>query len=228
MHKGLRRKSIVASKERIKRVDPKSSKAGGGPARSRSRHDDPRGARRDPSSVESRSGADNSGRLTAVPVVGMISAFPELFEEAAARLVQDLGPVLLKCDVFPFDFTEYYNVEMGRDLLRTYVAFDGRVSEDALYAMKTLSTSREREFLHPGTSNRRINLDPGVVTADHLVLASHKRAAHRICIKDGVFGELELIYVEGGFQPLPWTYPDYRTQVARSFFERIRAVLLGR
>jgi hypothetical protein len=158
----------------------------------------------------------------------MISAFPELFEEAAARFVQDLGPVLLECDAFPFDFTEYYNVEMGRNLLRTYVAFDGRVGEDVLYEMKVLSASREREFLYPGTSNRRINLDPGVVTADHLVLASHKEAAHRICIQDGVFGELELIYFKGGFQPLPWTYPDYRTQVARSFFERIRAVLVGR
>lgn len=217
----------MASKDREERVDPKSRKAEGRPGRAGSRHSDARGARRDPSSKVSQSDADNSSRLTALPVVGMISAFPELFEEAAARLVPNLGPVLLKCDVFPFDFTEYYNVEMGRDLLRTYVAFDGRVSEDVLYEMKTFSISREREFLYPGTSNRRINLDPGVLTADHLVLASHKRAAHRICIRDGVFGELELIYVSGAFQPLPWTYPDYRTQVARSFFESIRAVLLG-
>ncbi len=218
----------MASKDREDRVDPKSRKAEGRSARAGSRHGDARGARLGPSSKKFQSDADNSSRLTALPVVGMISAFPELFEEAAARFAPNLGPVLLKCDVFPFDFTEYYNVEMGRDLLRTYVAFDGRVSEDVLYEMKTLSTSREREFLYPGTSNRRINLDPGVLTADHLVLASHKRAAHRICVRDGVFGELELIYVNGGFQPLPWTYPDYRTHEARSFFESIRAVLLGR
>ena len=28
----------------------------------------------------------------------------------------------------------------------------------------------------------------------------------------------ELLWQDGGFSPLPWTYPDYRTELARSFF----------
>jgi hypothetical protein len=153
----------------------------------------------------------------------MISAFEELFGSTADALSRELGPVALACEVFPFDFTKYYNSEMGEKLLRTYVAFGAECREEELPSMKSLASSLEREFLYPQTDRRRINLDPGVLTAEHLVLASHKRAAHRICLGDGVYAELELIFARGTYQPLPWTYPDYRTPAARSFFERIRS-----
>jgi hypothetical protein len=157
----------------------------------------------------------------------MISAFEELFDGAAGALSRELGPVALACEAFPFDFTEYYNPEMGEQLLRTYVAFDSAGAEEELPRMKSLTSSLERRLLYPGTDRRRINLDPGVLTADHLVLASHKKAAHRIYLGDGVYAEIELIFAGGSYEPLPWTYPDYRTPAARSFFERIRSALLG-
>jgi hypothetical protein len=164
----------------------------------------------------------------ALPIVGMISAFEALFEDAAEVLSAELGPVAAACEVFPFDFTKYYNPEMGERLKRTYVVFGNPVEEEALPRVKSLASSVEREFLYPETDRRRINLDPGVLTADHLVLASHKRAAHRICLGEGVYGEIELIFAGGTYEPLPWTYPDYRTPAARSFLERIRSEVLGR
>jgi hypothetical protein len=153
----------------------------------------------------------------------MISSSRDLFEGACERLAEALGPRVSMCEVLPFDFTDYYDGEMGNDLLRTYAIFGGRAAEDDLKRLKRLTESVEAEFHYPGTKNRRINLDPGILTADHLVLASHKYAAHRVYIGDGVYAELELIYRNGGFQPLPWTYPDYRTRIALDFFEAARS-----
>jgi hypothetical protein len=163
---------------------------------------------------------------SAITVVAMISSFCELFERASARLAEALGPRTSTCDIFPFDFTEYYDREMGTGLLRTYATFGGTTTEDELIRMKRVTESAEREFLYPGTERRRINLDPGVLTAEHLVLASHKRASHRVYLGDGVYAEIELVYRKGSFQPLAWTYPDYRTGTALSFFNEVRSLLM--
>lgn len=162
------------------------------------------------------------------PVVGMISAFRDLFGGASTRLCAEFGPVIATCDIFHFDFTEFYKPEMGSGLLRTYAVFGRSMTEDCLREMKSVTAGCERGFLYPESERRMINLDPGLLTIDHLVLASHKNAAHRVYIGGGVFVELELMYINGGFEPLPWTYPDYRTKAARVFFEKTRAGLLGR
>ena len=104
----------------------------------------------------------------------------------------------------------------------------GPPTEENLRQMKSATVACERQFLFPDSERRMINLDPGVLTVDHLVLASHKSAGHRLYLGDGVYAELELWYVNGGFEPLPWTYLDYKTKEARVFFEKTRAVLLGR
>ncbi len=157
----------------------------------------------------------------------MISAFEGLFATAAEAMSVDFGPVTATCDPFPFDFTDYYSREMGEGLLRSYAVFGAAEGDLSLAWMKSVTCARERELLYPGTDRRRINLDPGILTADHLLLASHKRAGHRIRVAKDVYGELELLYMKGAFQPLPWTYPDYRTRRARAFFEGARRALEG-
>lgn len=162
----------------------------------------------------------------AIAVVAMISSFRELFEIASARLAKALGPRTSACEIFPFDFTEYYDEEMGTGLLRTYATFGDMTAEDELRRMKRVTEQCEAEFFYPGTERRRINLDPGVLTAEHLVLASHKRASHRVYLGDRVYAELEFVYRNGTFQPLPWTYPDYRTKAALGFFNEARSLLV--
>lgn len=34
------------------------------------------------------------------------------------------------------------------------------------------------------------------------------------------------MYRSGGFQPLPWTYPDYRSEGYQEFFRGLRRVYL--
>jgi hypothetical protein len=102
------------------------------------------------------------------------------------------------------------------------------LAEDELKRMKRTAESLEAAFLYAGTNRRRINLDPGILTPEHLVLASHKCASHRVYLGDGVYAELELVYQNGDFQPLPWTYPDYRTRLARDFFKVVRSSIMAK
>ncbi|OPX20432.1 MAG: hypothetical protein BZ151_03750 [Desulfobacca sp. 4484_104] len=41
------------------------------------------------------------------------------------------------------------------------------------------------------------------------MLATGKNYVHRLYLDQGIYGDLTLVYQQGRFQPLPWTYPDY-------------------
>jgi hypothetical protein len=53
---------------------------------------------------------------------------------------------------------------------------------------------------------RRVNIDPGYLARAHLILATGKGYTHRPYLRDGIYADLTLVFQQGGFQPLPWTY----------------------
>jgi hypothetical protein len=69
---------------------------------------------------------------------------------------------------------------------------------------------------------RRINLDPGYVTAAKLVLATTKDFSHRIYLGDGIYAEVTLNFAKHGCRPFAWTYPDFRAERYWGFFEEVR------
>ena len=96
------------------------------------------------------------------------------------------------------------------------------------WPLKAESTDAELEeqFFFKDTKNRRINLDPGYVSASKMVLASTKDHAHRIYLGKGIFAEITLRYYQKTFQPWEWTYPDYRTQEYIDLFNQIRKIYM--
>ena len=163
-------------------------------------------------------------------IAGMLSAFPELFDRAEAALVERFGKVARASAVMPFDFTRYYEPQMGANLLRKFLAFERTVDAADLAEIKLRTNAMEELFsADRGFSPQRpINLDPGYVAPSKLVLATTKDHAHRICLGRGIYAEVTLTYLNGAFQPMPWTYPDYRTEPYRRFFEEVRADLVER
>jgi hypothetical protein len=132
-----------------------------------------------------------------------------------------------------FDFTAYYESEMGANLLRKFIAFERPVSPADLAEIKLWTNGVEASFSEAAASRRPpvrrpINLDPGYVTLSKLVLATTKDHAHRIYLDRGIYAEVTLRFLKGAFEPMPWTYPDYRTEAYRRFFEGVRAELLAR
>jgi len=159
-------------------------------------------------------------------VAGLLSADPKLLTEAEAALGELFGRVSARSEQIAFNFTDYYQPEMGPGLVRQWVGFFGLVEPDVLADLKIKTRQLEKRFRGPD-NKRRVNLDPGVLTLHNLVLASTKGFAHRIYLRDGIFAELELIFQSGKFQPLAWTYPDYQTPACQEFLMRCRKELLA-
>jgi hypothetical protein len=93
-----------------------------------------------------------------------------------------------------------------------------------LAQFKTRSNEIEVLFMEEG--NRKINLDPGMLSAENLILATTKNRSHRIPLNNGIYGELTLMYSDKEFQSFPWTYADYASESFKSFFYRLRVSYL--
>jgi hypothetical protein len=67
-----------------------------------------------------------------------------------------------------------------------------------------------------------VNIDPGYLLPERLVLATGKNFTHRIYIGQGIYADLTLIFQKGAFRTLPWTYPDYADRCLIDFLTLVR------
>jgi hypothetical protein len=150
----------------------------------------------------------------------------ECISDVLKLLGREFGEVDCETDIGDFDSTDYYAREMGGDLKRKWVAF-GPLRERA-YLAQAKHRSVELELRLANAGNRSVNIDPGYVDDAQVVLATTKDYAHRLYIGMGYYAEPTLIYVkgEGGYRPLEWTYPDYKTVRALRFFRDVRCEYL--
>jgi hypothetical protein len=147
---------------------------------------------------------------------------PELpLAELRATLEAHLGRVEHVSDPFPFDFTDYYESEMGSDLRRAFVWIEPLTDPARLAEVKRITNEIEEQYARNG--RRRINADPGLLSLGRFVLATTKDFAHRIPLHDGIYAEVTLLYRNKDYVPLPWTYPDYRSRAYRDELLRARA-----
>jgi hypothetical protein len=159
-------------------------------------------------------------------IVGIIAAVPDLLAVVHQRLGGRFGRVDFASDLLPFDYTTYYETEMGKDLKRQFVSFEKLISAEELASAKCFSNAVECEFAMGDTASRLVNLDPGYISAAKLVLASTKDHAHRIYLQDGIYAEITLKFYRKTFQPWEWTYPDYRTSTYIDIFNHIRHIYM--
>ncbi len=166
---------------------------------------------------------DISNPLPVKLIVGMLSRSREALAEASRRMEGAYGPIDLTGDVMDFNFTDYYEDEMGNGLLRQFVAFEGLIDPDAIVAIKR--TTNEIECDYADGTRRTVNLDPGYITESKLILASTKDFAHRIYLGEGIYAEVTLTYVHGRWVRHPYTFPDYASGLYDTFLTRARDAL---
>ncbi len=119
-----------------------------------------------------------------------------------------------------FDYTDYYYAEMGKPLFRRFASFEGLIPQEDLAQIKVQTNLLETEQSAGG--KRRVNIDPGYLLAERLVLASAKNYAHRIYLRSGIYADLTLIYRDQDYRPLAWTYPDYAEPKVRNWLRGLR------
>ena len=143
------------------------------------------------------------------PFAAVFAGGPDRIAAGLAALSGILGhePDLVSRE-FPFVDTDYYEKEMGPDLVKVYASWPGLRSPEDLAGIKL--AAMEWESRHAPGGRRLVNLDPGYVFSGGLVLSTGKFREHRLPLGRGVWGELTLAYRRGRFESLPWTYSDYQ------------------
>ena len=145
-----------------------------------------------------------------------------MFPEVLGRLRERFGPLDFLSGPIAFDHTDYYAGEFGGGPLKRKVAsFEELVRSEDLSSIKIYTNGLEEGYRKDG-GGRRVNIDPGYLCLERFILASCKNFSHRIHIGQGVYAELTLVYKDGEFRPLEWTYPDYGGAVLRRMLFRIR------
>jgi hypothetical protein len=145
----------------------------------------------------------------------------DILYQGMEELKKDFGEIDFVSEKLRFDFTDYYAQEMGENLFRHFITFEHLVSRDSLPDIKLTANRLEEKFAGSG-GNRRINIDPGYLCQAHVILATTKGYAHRPYLAKGIYADLTFIYRNKSFQPLDWTYPDYRQEGTIQLFNHLR------
>ncbi len=153
-------------------------------------------------------------------VVGVLTPDPDCARVVVEELAAGYGGVALWGEAAPFCQTRYYEPEMGSALQRFYCALGELLPAEELPRLKRDAWAVERRHLEGG--RRPVNLDPGVLDHSKVVLASFKQGPQKIHLGGGIWADLVLYYQNGGYGPLPWTFPDLKGGDHRAFFAAAR------
>ena len=140
------------------------------------------------------------------------------------------GPIDWSSPEMFFDRTKYYAKEMGWPLHRRFVSFKELIPPETLVKVKLTTNEIENEYLTRGS--RRINIDPGYISPERLILATGKNYIHRVYLGRGIYADLTLIFKRGSFRPLEWTYRDYSdpemieylNELRKTYMENLREI----
>ena len=153
-------------------------------------------------------------------IASLFSPEKELVDRLIGHLSDIYGPVDWATPQLLFDRTKYYAREMGWPLYRRFVSFTELVPPDFLVEIKLKTNEIEQQYLCDG--NRKINIDPGYISPERLILTTGKNYIHRIYLTKGIYADLTLIFQRGSFVPLKWTYPDYADSIIIGLFNEVR------
>lgn len=154
-------------------------------------------------------------------ISGLLGASAQHLEQAKGELQQKYGPIDNESGVVDFDYTVYYNKEMGNSIVRQFVSFEKLIYPGRLKEIKI--DTNGMELTHAADGLRQVNIDPGYLTLSSLVLATTKDATFRVYLGEGIYAQTTLFFQDKTFQPYEWTYRDYRDPRHIDFFNHVRA-----
>jgi len=153
-------------------------------------------------------------------VASLFSPEEKILEEVIVELQAMCGSADWVSPPLFFDRTRYYEKEMGWPLHRRFLSFNPLIRPEAIVDIKLQTNGLETRYLQEG--GRRVNIDPGYIALERLVLATGKNYTHRIYLSKGIYADLTLVFHQGSFQTLAWTYRDYADPVVIGYFNDIR------
>ena len=161
-------------------------------------------------------------------ICGIIASDKKIFEFAEEELSLLYGEIDYSSNLIPFNFTDYYERQMGPGLKRKFISFKELIDPSELSQIKIRTNQLEEEIRKKlKLEIRAVNLDPGYLTRSALIIATAKNFAHRVPLKDGIYAHLELLFRKKEIKVLEWTYPDFKTEEYQRIFLEIRKIYLS-
>jgi hypothetical protein len=157
--------------------------------------------------------------------VGILYSDEKLLDRAVDILQKKYGELDYISEPFSFDITDYYEPEMGSPIVRKFVSFERLVHPKELARIKIETNSIED--LLAVKHNRKVNLDPGIMDYDKVVLASAKYNGQKIYLDHGIWADLTLHFEKNRFDPYPWSFPDFKKGIYNDGFLKIRQKYKG-
>lgn len=151
-------------------------------------------------------------------VIGIMYSDKELFEEVK-KVLEEKFSRIEDFVSYDFNFTRYYEEEMGPNLKKDVLIFEREIKEEQLAEIKKYTNSLEDNYRRNG--NRRINIDPGYLTKEELILASNKKSNYKAEIGKNIYSHLTLRFENSKCVNTARTYPDYRTEKVQCFLTKI-------
>ena len=150
---------------------------------------------------------------------GLIYGSRDVYMDIVGKLQLVFSSVDQESEPFDFDFTTYYNAEMGSPLYRRFISFEKLISPDRLPDVK-LITNRI-ETVNAVDGKRVVNLDPGYLSDANVIIATTKNHYHRVPLALGMYAHMEYVFKKKKLVPMEWTYPDFRSPQYMAFFEQL-------
>ena len=142
--------------------------------------------------------------------------------QAKDKLIKKFGKIDFESEHFTFDVSEYYKPEMGWPIHRLFWSFEKLINPKEIAKIKIECNEVEDQLAIK--KNRKVNLDPGYMDYDKIVLASAKYNWQKIYLDYGIFADLTLRYEKGKYIPFPWSFPDFKEGHYNKMLLRIREI----
>jgi hypothetical protein len=147
----------------------------------------------------------------------------EVVDSILPILRDRFGDILYESPICAWSHSHYYDRELGTPVFRRFIFCSGLFDASTLPDIKLETNTLEDVYSH--NRKRRINIDPGYITSSKVVLASAKDYSHRLYLGKGIYGEVALYFQGNRFNPMPYTYLDYREPKGLEMFEKARKEL---
>ena len=151
---------------------------------------------------------------------GLIHGPASPLDECIRSLEEGIDEIEFRSEDMPFDYTGYYEEEMGTGLTRTLITYRKLIKREKIVELKIFTNKLEKVFSFE--NKRTVNIDPGYIAQEHIILATGKGFSHRPYLGRGVYADLTLVYTKDEYRALEWTYPDYGTAGMRELFRELR------
>ncbi|NOZ62454.1 MAG: DUF4416 family protein [Calditrichaeota bacterium] len=153
-------------------------------------------------------------------ICGVLFTKENLLDDARQLMIEKFGDIDFESGIFPFEVSDYYKPEMGWPIFRIFWSFAPLIAPSKLAEIKLTCNELENSIAVAG--KRKVNLDPGYLDYDKIVLASAKYNWQKIYLDKGIYADPTLRYEKGHYHPFPWSFPDFKDGQYEKVFLRIR------